>query len=171
MTKAHSQHPQTFTFAGVEDFEAMYKAEAFLSERGFSVGSNQRGDPRGILHGEYIIAKWRRSEHEGTGGAARPDDGTDAERAGHCDDIRWFATRSTKKDRIMTRDEVIKFGKRKYGEQWMARLAEDIGYSVSTVLRVATGEIPEVSRRMELEIEKLIRQHRFEALAKPDVRY
>jgi hypothetical protein len=71
----------------------------------------------------------------------------------------------------MTREEVIEFGKGKYGERWIARLAEAIGYDVSSVLRVATGETPEVSRRMELEIEKLMRQHRFEALAKPDVRY
>lgn len=71
----------------------------------------------------------------------------------------------------MTREEVINFGKKKYGEQWIARLAVDIGYSVASVLRVATGETPQVSRRMELEMEKLIRQHRFEALARPDVRY
>jgi hypothetical protein len=47
------------TFNGTEDFEAMHAAEHFLQLAGFSVGSNQRGDPRGIMFGEYDIAKWR----------------------------------------------------------------------------------------------------------------
>jgi hypothetical protein len=51
--------PLTFTFTGVDDFEAMYQAEAVLVDRGFSVGRNQRGDPRGILYGDYDIQKWR----------------------------------------------------------------------------------------------------------------
>ena len=37
----------------------MRKAEHFLQIAGFSVGRNQRGDPRGILFGDYDIAKWR----------------------------------------------------------------------------------------------------------------
>ena len=71
----------------------------------------------------------------------------------------------------MTREELIAFGKKKYGEQWIARLAEDLGYSISAVMRVATGETPEVSRRMELEMKELVRKQQFETLAKRDVRY
>lgn len=41
------------------DFSANDAAEAFLRERGFSVGSMQRGDPRGIMFGDCDIAKWR----------------------------------------------------------------------------------------------------------------
>jgi hypothetical protein len=47
------------TFDQPGDFEAMYAAEAFLAAAGFSVGSTQRGDPRGIMFGDYDIAKWR----------------------------------------------------------------------------------------------------------------
>lgn len=34
-------------------------AEAALIESGFSIGRNQRSDPRGIMYGDYDIAKWR----------------------------------------------------------------------------------------------------------------
>jgi|SRR5947209_12617624 len=47
------------TFDQTGDFAAMHAAERFLSERGFSVGSNQRGAPRGVMFGNYDIAKWR----------------------------------------------------------------------------------------------------------------
>jgi hypothetical protein len=47
------------TFDNQGDFKANYAAEQFLRERGFSVGSMQRGDPRGILFGHYDIQKWR----------------------------------------------------------------------------------------------------------------
>ena len=41
------------------DFGALYEAEGWLRERGFSVGSVCRGYPRGIMHGDCQIAKWR----------------------------------------------------------------------------------------------------------------
>lgn len=47
------------TFKGNEDFEAVNAAEHFLRFAGFSVGSNERGKPRGIMFGDYTIAKWR----------------------------------------------------------------------------------------------------------------
>lgn len=48
---------KTFTADG--DFVAMMEAETFLREAGFSIGTNQRGDPRGIMFGEFYIMKWR----------------------------------------------------------------------------------------------------------------
>lgn len=47
----------TFTEEG--DFEAMYAAEVYLRTKGFSVGANCRGEPRGILKGDHWIEKWR----------------------------------------------------------------------------------------------------------------
>lgn len=41
------------------DFSANAAAEQFLASAGFSVGSMQRGDPRGVMFGDYVIAKWR----------------------------------------------------------------------------------------------------------------
>jgi hypothetical protein len=46
-------------FTETDDFKAVYAAEAWLRERGFSVGSMCRGSPRGILFGDITIAKWR----------------------------------------------------------------------------------------------------------------
>lgn len=46
-------------FAQVGDFAALDAARAWLRERGFSVGPGQTGAPSGILHGRYMIAKWR----------------------------------------------------------------------------------------------------------------
>lgn len=48
---------ETFKQAG--DFEALYAAQAWCAERGISVGSGQNGSPRGLLYGEFSIAKWR----------------------------------------------------------------------------------------------------------------
>jgi len=47
----------TFTKAG--DFAAMYEAEDWCKQRGISVGSGQRDQPRGLLFGDFAIAKWR----------------------------------------------------------------------------------------------------------------
>ena len=47
------------TFKQSGDFQAMYAAEAWCAENGVSVGSTQRGDPRGLLYGDFMIAKWR----------------------------------------------------------------------------------------------------------------
>lgn len=41
------------------DFVAARRAEALLKQHGFSVGTTQRGSPRGILFGDYDIQKWR----------------------------------------------------------------------------------------------------------------
>ena len=70
----------------------------------------------------------------------------------------------------MTRNDIINFGMKKYGKNWIGPLAEEIKYSFSQLWRVSEGEAP-VTRRLELEIERVIRQQRFETLGKPDVRY
>jgi hypothetical protein len=70
----------------------------------------------------------------------------------------------------MTREDIIAFAQKQHGKWWKARFARDTGYSQSAIKRMASGEAP-VSRRMELEVEKLVREDRFEALAKPEVRY
>ena len=41
------------------DFAAVDAAEKWIRENGYSVGSMQRGAPRGILKGDFDIAKWR----------------------------------------------------------------------------------------------------------------
>jgi hypothetical protein len=41
------------------EFKACEAAERWLSERGFSVGRMQGHSPRGILHGDFDIQKWR----------------------------------------------------------------------------------------------------------------
>jgi hypothetical protein len=53
----HTNFVRVFSAKG--DFEAMDEAETFLSERGFSIGTNQRGAPRGVMFGDYSIEKWR----------------------------------------------------------------------------------------------------------------
>jgi hypothetical protein len=47
------------TFAQTGDFSAMNEAEKFLEANGYSIGSCERGSPRGILKGDWTIAKWR----------------------------------------------------------------------------------------------------------------
>lgn len=47
------------TFSQKGDFEAMSAAENFLKVAGFSIGSSERGSPRGIMFGDYDISKWR----------------------------------------------------------------------------------------------------------------
>lgn len=49
---------KTFTQKG--DFAAMTAAEDFLRVAGFSIGSSERGSPRGIVFGDCAISKWRR---------------------------------------------------------------------------------------------------------------
>ncbi|ARR55358.1 hypothetical protein HY78_18885 [Rhizorhabdus wittichii DC-6] len=41
------------------DFTAMYAAERACRDAGFSIGASQRGAPRGLLFGDFIISKWR----------------------------------------------------------------------------------------------------------------
>jgi hypothetical protein len=45
-------------FNNAGDFAAMYAAEDWCAKHGLSVGSSERGKPRGILFGDYAIAKW-----------------------------------------------------------------------------------------------------------------
>lgn len=47
------------TFSDTGDFAAATAAVDFLRAAGFSVGSTQAGAPRGIMFGDYSIAKWR----------------------------------------------------------------------------------------------------------------
>jgi len=47
------------TFNASGDFAANNDAEHFLQVAGFSVGSMQRGAPRGIMFGDCDISKWR----------------------------------------------------------------------------------------------------------------
>jgi hypothetical protein len=46
-------------FVGSGDFEATNKAEQWCAEQGVSIGSMQRGAPRGLMRGDFVIAKWR----------------------------------------------------------------------------------------------------------------
>ena len=47
------------TFDNPGDFDAPRSAELWLKEKGYSVGAMQGSAPRGILKGEFLIAKWR----------------------------------------------------------------------------------------------------------------
>lgn len=61
-------------------FGATYKAEKWLRDNGYSVGSSCVFSPQGVMKGDFIIAKWRnlspkeRSEMDGTLQAARDQD-------------------------------------------------------------------------------------------------
>lgn len=46
-------------FESDEDFMASHAAEAWVRERGYSVGSRQRGAPTAIYKGDCDVAKWR----------------------------------------------------------------------------------------------------------------
>jgi len=41
------------------DFNAVNAAEKWCAENGISVGRMQRGDPRGLMYGDFDIQKWR----------------------------------------------------------------------------------------------------------------
>jgi hypothetical protein len=51
--------PIVMTFADVGDFQACYAAERWCAENGYSVGPGCVGSPRGLLRGDWLIAKWR----------------------------------------------------------------------------------------------------------------
>jgi len=57
MREESSQMIKTFDQQG--DFAAARAAENWLHEGGYSVGSSERGAPRGIMRGDVLIAKWR----------------------------------------------------------------------------------------------------------------
>ena len=46
------------------DFASRDAATAALTAAGFSIGSNQRGAPTGLLLGDVSIAKWRNLSHQ-----------------------------------------------------------------------------------------------------------
>ena len=46
-------------FLQTGDFKALYAAEDWCHERGISMGSVQRGSPRGLMRGDFDIEKWR----------------------------------------------------------------------------------------------------------------
>jgi hypothetical protein len=46
-------------FAEAGDFAAVRAAEDWCEKHGLSVGAMERGKPRGLLFGDYAIAKWR----------------------------------------------------------------------------------------------------------------
>jgi len=41
------------------DFKAMYAAEKWCEQNGYSVGSSERGSPRCLMRGDWVVAKWR----------------------------------------------------------------------------------------------------------------
>lgn len=41
------------------DFKAMYAAEKWCEANGYSVGSTERGSPRCLVRGDWVVAKWR----------------------------------------------------------------------------------------------------------------
>jgi hypothetical protein len=49
----------TKEFVGEEDFHALYAAQRWLTENGYCYGSQERGNPTGIMKGPYDISKWR----------------------------------------------------------------------------------------------------------------
>jgi len=49
----------TTTFTQQGGFAATRAAEAWCKRHGLSVGFMQRNEPRGLLYGDYAIAKWR----------------------------------------------------------------------------------------------------------------
>jgi hypothetical protein len=51
------------TFTGTFDFEACGKAEAWCKAHGLAVGAMQGKDQRGILLGNFDIAKWHNLNH------------------------------------------------------------------------------------------------------------
>lgn len=47
------------TFADPGEWTASTAAEKWLRNGGYSVGRRQRGEPRGVLRGDWDIQKWR----------------------------------------------------------------------------------------------------------------
>lgn len=58
---AQSEAPDDLvvTFDRAGTFEAMQAAEDWCRARGVAFGSSERGSPRGLMVGDYAIAKWR----------------------------------------------------------------------------------------------------------------
>lgn len=47
------------TFTGEDVFDASHKAEDWCKENNISVGMMCRDEPRGLMMGDYLIAKWK----------------------------------------------------------------------------------------------------------------
>jgi len=54
-----NQPALTKTFEQPGTFQAFYAAQQWLTKHGYSFGPTCRGQPVGILKGDFIIAKWR----------------------------------------------------------------------------------------------------------------
>lgn len=50
---------QVIKFEQTGDFLAVYAAEEWCKNNGVSYGSMQQDSPRGLLRGDFAIAKWR----------------------------------------------------------------------------------------------------------------
>ena len=53
-----SDSSQVIEFNQIGGFNACIAAEQWCRDHGISVGFMQRGSPRGLLYGDYSIAKW-----------------------------------------------------------------------------------------------------------------
>lgn len=47
------------TFDQIGDFAATNEAERLLKAHGFAIGPSQRGAPRAVMFGNYIVSKWK----------------------------------------------------------------------------------------------------------------
>lgn len=68
---------QRRVFTGTKPFEAMFIAERWCAARGISVGAACRNEPRGLMRGEFDIAKWKNltpHEREAMDGTMRSND-------------------------------------------------------------------------------------------------
>lgn len=62
-----AENPQAFTktFSQTGTFRALYAAQDWLRENGYSYGSTCREMPIGLMKGDYCIAKWKNLTQEG----------------------------------------------------------------------------------------------------------
>ena len=60
MTHANFPHlPIVYTFiGGIEDFSAIYEAEAFVKDHELTAGSGQRGFPTALFRNADYVSKW-----------------------------------------------------------------------------------------------------------------
>jgi hypothetical protein len=59
-----------------EMWSACHEAETWCRDHGYSVGPMQASSPRGIMKGDYIVAKWRNinaAERQALSGIMRGD--------------------------------------------------------------------------------------------------
>ncbi len=61
----------------------------------------------------------------------------------------------------MTREDIIAYGRKKYGEVWVSKLAKELNYSTTAMMNLQNGITQKVPRRMELEMKELLRRERF----------